>query len=172
MRKLLLALAIVSLPVSAQAKPARTAPAPVRLPGTVVHEMLSWGKVLTHWQVNPDGTGEIWRRENAVDRDKFDIAHYRLRLDDKAMRTFVAAIEKMRVATRTPIRCNKTIFDLPYGYVNWNYPGGTQTYRFDAGCRSKAGDIATSHLRTADIVVRTMATVDTAPFTVDQVGTR
>ena len=56
--------------------------------------------------------------------------------------------------------------------MNWNYPGGTQTYRFDAGCRSKAGDIAMNHLRTADVVVRTMARVDATPFTVDQVGAR
>ena len=62
-----------------------------RLAGPVSFDLSSWGRLLTHWQVNPDGTGEIWRGEG-FGKGEGAVRKYRLRMDDAAMRGFVAAV--------------------------------------------------------------------------------
>src|SRR5689334_15853864 len=109
------------------------------LAGPVSYEVRSWGEIMAHWQVNPDGTGDIWRvsREG---KGAAEIRKFRLHLDGAAMRSFGTLSGTLHTATLRPIRCRKEIYDLPYGSVTWDYPAAKQVYAFDAGCFSKRGD--------------------------------
>lgn len=159
MRKTLLASALAILPASldaAEPEPAGT------LPGPVSYEVRSWGRVILHWQINPDGTGEIWKLTEQ--KDKGTIRKYRLRLAGEGMNAFVTNMEDVRTANAKGIRCEKEIFDLPYGTVTWDYPGARQTYSFDAGCRSEEADEAAEILGAASTIVETMAKVDRDPY--------
>jgi hypothetical protein len=158
MRKSMLpALVLLLLPACAWAGvPAST------LPGPVVYEVRSWGRILLRWQLNPDGTGEIWRR--AEHKDTSEVSKFRLRLEGHAWRTFIADAEEAREATRGGIACKKEVFDLPYGSIVWDYPGAKQEYRFDAGCRSEKADEAQDILTAADTVVETLARIDARPY--------
>jgi hypothetical protein len=167
MRKLLYVLALLLPGCATGAAPSDDA-APIQgsitiLHGPVIYEVRSWGRILLRWQVNPDGTGEIWRGPMQT-KDKAQISKYRLRLDGDALGTFVRNIEDVRKATQDGIPCDKEIFDLPYGSVTWDYPGAKQVYSFDAGCRSEAGDDAMDILGAASTVVETMAKVETKPY--------
>jgi hypothetical protein len=153
--------------VSANAPPAATnAP----LPGLVTYEARSWGRILLRWQVNPDGSGEIWR--GSQQKSGGDLRKYRLRLEGDALTTFVTDVEEVREATKAGIPCDKKIYDLPYGSVTWDYPGAKQVYAFDAGCRSEAGDEALDILGAASTVVETMARINAKPYMIEPTGNR
>ena len=162
-------LLVLSLPfcLAANAAPAATS-AP--LPGPVTYEVRSWGRILLRWQVNPDGSGEVWR--GSQQRGGGDLRKYRLRLEGDALHTFGADVEEVREATKVGIPCDKEIFDLPYGSVTWDYPGAKQVYAFDAGCRSEAGDEALDILGAASTVVETMARIDAKPYMIEPTGNR
>ncbi|MBV1687229.1 hypothetical protein KRR38_05965 [Novosphingobium sp. G106] len=164
MRKTLLASMLVILPVGLHAaEPERAG----TLPGPVSYEVRSWGRVILHWQVNPDGTGEIWKL--AEQKDKGQLRKFRLRLAGHGMNAFVTNIEGVRAANEKGIRCDKEIFDLPYGSVTWDYPDAKQTYSFDAGCRSEEADEAAEILGAASTIIETMAKVDSDPYVVEPV---
>jgi hypothetical protein len=157
---LLLPLMLLTLPVCAMARaPAST------LPGAVTYEVRSWGQIMLRWQINPDGTGEIWRK--ADDQHSGLVRKFHLRLESDALRTFMSDVEEARVATRRGIHCRKQIYDLPYGTITWDYPGAKQEYHFDAGCQSQKGDEAQDILTAATTVVETMAKVDADPYATD-----
>lgn len=158
--RILLPFALISLPACASA-----GEPPKAVPGPVTYEVRSWGRILLRWQVNPDGTGEIWRRSDQ--KDTSEVRKFRLRLEGNALRTFVADAEEAREATRGGIACKKEIFDLPYGSIVWDYPGAKQEYRFDAGCRSQKADDAQDILTAADTVVETMARIDADPYVIE-----
>ncbi len=138
-----------------------------RLAGPVSFDLSSWGRLLTHWQVNPDGTGEIWRGEG-FGKGEGTVRKYRLRMDDAAMRGFLAASEPLRRATVAEVPCQRTITDMPYGAVNWELPGGRQTYRFDIGCRSAAADAVAERIKAVQNVIDTMAAIDAEPYATEQ----
>lgn len=160
MRNIPLVLALLATPACASAD--APAAATRTLPGPVTYEVRSWGRILLRWQVNPDGTGEIWRR--AEQKDKAETRKFHLRLAGNALRTFVADVEEAREETRGGIACQKTIYDLPYGTITWDYPGAKQVYSFDAGCRSEKGDTALDIVSAADTVVETLASIDANPY--------
>lgn len=164
LRKSLL-LTLILLPACASA-----AEPSADLPGPVTYEVKSWGRLLLRWQVDPDGKGEIWR--TAEQKDKASIRKHRLRLEGDAMRTFISNVEEAREATKDGVRCDKEIFDLPYGAITWDYPGAKQSWSFDAGCRSEEADEVMAILGAATSVVETMAKVDPDPYVVEPAGGR
>jgi len=135
------------------------------LPGPVSYEVRSWGRLILRWQVNPDGTGEIWKL--AEQKDKGTIRKFRLHLAGDGMNAFVTNMEDVRAANEKGIRCDKEIFDLPCGSVTWDYPGARQTYSFDAGCRSEEADEAGEILSAASTIIETMAKIDADPYVVE-----
>jgi hypothetical protein len=163
------ALLFLVLPICVAANAAPVAPN-VPLPGPVIYEVRSWGQIVLHWQIDPDGSGEIWR--GSPQKGGGDLRKYRLRLERDALRTFTANAEDVREATRAGIPCDKEIYDLPYGSVTWDYPGAKQAYSFDAGCRSEAGDEALDILGAASTVVETMARIDAKPYIVESAPNR
>lgn len=164
MRKLLFLVVPLALPACAAATSA-----PQVLPGPVTYEVRSWGRIMVRWQVNPDGTGEIWRggqgRASALRK-------FRLKLEGDALRTFVANVEDARHATRDGVSCRKEIFDLPYGSITWDYPTAKQAYSFDAGCRSEKGDEVQDILTAASSNVETLANIEAKPYIVEPVTQR
>jgi hypothetical protein len=160
-----LLLGLLALPGCARADDRPAAAAGAVLPGPVSYEVRSWGRLLLRWQVNPDGSGEIWRQ--AGHKGSAELRKFRLRLEGDALRAFVADVEEARLLTRGGIDCKKDVFDLPYGTVVWDYPGARQTYAFDAGCRSEKADQAVEILGAADTVVETLAKIDANPYIVE-----
>lgn len=136
------------------------------LAGPVSYEVRSWGRLLLRWQVNPDGSGEIWRGVQSG-KGPGPVRRFRLRLEGDALQTFARNVEDVREATRNGIPCDKEIYDLPYGSVTWDYPGGKQVYRFDAGCRSEKGDEALEILGAASSNVETLAKIDAKPYVIE-----
>lgn len=158
MRKLLLSL-FLALPTSACAE---------ALPGPVTYEVSSWGQLLVRWQVNPDGSGEIWRGGLG----KREIRKFRLRLTGDALTTFVKNVDDVRAATRGGVPCREEATDLPYGSITWNYPGARQDYSFHAGCRSAKADEVQDLLTAANSNVETLAKIEAKPYIVEPVTNR
>lgn len=169
LRNRLLVPLVLMLPACAGA-PHRPSLSAATLPGPVTYEARSWGQIALRWQVNPDGTGEIWRR--AEQKDAADIRKFHLRLSEPALQSFAADIERAHQATRNGIPCKKTIFDLPYGSVTWDYPQAKQVYAFDTGCRSPAGDAAMELIEAADSTLEKMASIDAEPYIIEPSGPR
>ncbi|MCW1428435.1 hypothetical protein [Novosphingobium sp. JCM 18896] len=167
---MILPLSACAASAAAPTNPAAPASAAV-LAGPVSYEVRSWGRLLVRWQVNPDGSGEIWRGARQQ-KDAGAISKYRLRLEGDALRTFTRNVEDARLATREGIACKKEIFDLPYGSITWDFPGARQTYAFDAGCRSEAGDAAQELLTLANDNVENLAKIEATPYMVDPAGPR
>lgn len=140
------------------------------LPGPVSYEVRSWGSLLVRWQIEPDGSGEIWRGQQR--KGGGEIRKYRLRLEGRPLRAFAGNMEEAREATRGGIDCRKEIFDLPYGSVSWDYPGGRQTYDFDAGCRSDDGDAVLDTLAAATTIVETLASIEADPYMIEPASPR
>jgi len=140
------------------------------LPGPVSYDVSSWGRLLLHWQVNPDGSGEIWRG-SGLGKGPGEVRKFRLRMDAAGMAAFAVTIEPLRVATKNGTPCQRTITDQPYGSVRWDYPRAKQTWSFDAGCRSPAADAAADQLAEAHRVVEGMATIDEEPYMIDRGST-
>lgn len=164
MRKLFFSMLLLAFPAYAAAK----VPRPSTLAGPVTYEVASWGKILVRWQINPDGTGEIWRNGPG----ERELRKFRLTLEGDAMQTFVTNVEDARAATRREIRCKKQMFDLPYGSITWDYPGAKQTYSFDSGCFSKAVDEVQEILTAASSNVEALAKIEPKPYIIEPLPQR
>lgn len=153
-----------------------TSPTPVnppetKLAGQVTFDVSSWGRLLTHWHVRPDGTGEIWKNV-AAGNGEGEVRKYHLHMDDAALRHFIAASEPLRQATVSEVPCKRQISDLPYGAISWELPAGKQTYSFDAGCLSPEADAVTEKIKAVQNVINTMATVDAQPYATEKPAAR
>lgn len=164
MQKLLFSVALIAWPACLSAGAVEKT-----LAGPVTYEVRSWGRILLHWQINPDGSGEIWR---SGQEKEAALRKFRLQLEGTALQTFITNVEDAREATRGGIPCKKEIFDLPYGSVTWDYPDAKQIYSFDAGCRSKEGDDAQDILTAATSNVETLAKIETKPYIIEPVPQR
>lgn len=159
MRKMLLAGLLLALPTAACAG---------ALPGPVSYEVNSWGQLLVRWQVNPDGSGEIWRGGLG----KREIRKFRLQLSGDALKTFIRNVEDARQATRGGVPCREEATDLPDGAMTWDYPGAKQAYSFDAGCRSDKADAVQDILTAANANVETLAKIEAKPYIIEPVTNR
>jgi hypothetical protein len=166
--RLPLMLVVLALPACAAASEPDSQGAPA---GPVSYEVRSWGRLLLRWQVNPDGTGEIWRGAREQ-KDAGEVRKFRLLLQGDPLRSFTAEMEEARVATQKGIDCEKVVTDLPYGSVTWDYPGAKQVYSFDAGCRSEDGDAAMDIVSAASTIVETMASIDAKPYMTESASPR
>lgn len=169
MRMILTILAVTALSACAAELPRPADPPPpatAALPGPVSYEVSSWGRLLLHWRVDPDGGGEIWRGEG-LGKGRGAVRKYRLRMDGAALAAFAAKAEPLRLATVNGIVCQHEITDLPYGTIAWEYPGKKHSYAFNAGCRSPAANAAMDDLRAASDVVEKMATIEAEPYAID-----
>lgn len=163
MRNMLwVACAAMFLPGCASA--AEPTPAPV-LPGPVTYEVRSWGALLLHWQVNPDGSGEIWRGDRK--KGGGEVRKFRMRLSPSVLQTVAANLEDARQTTQDGAACTKDIYDLPYGTITWDYPDSKRSWSFDAGCRSEEADEAMDLLGAASTVVENSAVVDAKPYAIE-----
>ena len=160
---LLLPILLLCACTAAGTQPAGGKTASHSLAGPVSYDVSSWGRLLTHWRVNPDGTGEIWRGEG-FGKGNGTVRKYRLRMDEAAMRKFTELSEKLRESTSQEIPCTRQITDMPYGAVVWDFPNAKQTYRFDAGCRSPEADAVADRIKIVHDVIDTMATIDAEPY--------
>jgi len=163
MRYLLPALLLSLLPACSMAGPG--APSTTPLPGPVTYEVSSWGRLLTRWQINPDGSGEFWRG-TGLGKGNGDVSKFRMTLTPETLRAFTAAVEPIRLRTAKGIKCSEEITDMPYGAITWDYPGARQSYNFDGGCISTEADAVREQLRAAHAIVEKRATIEPKPYIV------
>lgn len=136
-----------------------------RLSGPIVYEESSWGSLLLRWQINPDGSGEIWRGSGPA-KSAGVVRKFQMTLPPDGLRAFAAQIEPLRTATRKPLPCTRTITDLPYGSVTWGEGANAQKWSFDRGCRSSVVDEAMTLLGRANAAIELTAKVDPQPYAV------
>lgn len=129
----------------------------------------SWGKVVTDWTMQADGSIEY---KEAVDRPGGDFRNYDLAIrrtpPDAARRKWLAdVLEPARKAAASPPDCGGRIPDLMYGEARW----GATSLKFDAGCQGAEAARLAGLLRKADAQVKTWAhktpEVERRPATVD-----
>ena len=137
------------------------------LPGRVTYEVSSWGHLETRWQVNPDGSGELWRG-SGLGKGAGMISKFRMTLNAKALRALFAAVEPIRERTARGIKCREEITDMPYGTIIWDYPGARQSYDFNDGCRSPEADAVARQLQTAQYIVEQQAMIEPNPYIVER----
>ena len=130
----------------------------------VVFDIRSWGRLVSHWQVRGDGTGEIWRVADGGTMSQYDIRKFHLRMDAPVLARFQAASNAFKRATRRPIACKLQITDMHYGDMVWSGNSASQTFRFNYGCRSKAMDPMFDRIQQLNEVVASQATIDVEPF--------
>jgi hypothetical protein len=130
----------------------------------VVLDILSWGKLVSHWQVNPDGSGEIWRVADGGTMSEYDIRKFNLHMDAPVLARFVAASNAFKRATRRSIACKVLITDMYYGDIVWSGGGLEQKFSFNYGCRSKAMDRAFDMLQQVNEIVSKQAAIDAEPY--------
>lgn len=133
------------------------------LSGPVSYDVSSWGRLLLRWQVNPDGSGEIWRGD-APGRGPGAVRKYRLTIGEPALQAFIAKVEPLRATTAGGIDCQFQISDMRYGSIVWDYPAGKQSYDFNAGCRSPAANAALEEILAVSDIVEKMATIEAEPY--------
>lgn len=164
MRHFLLALSLLPLGACASGE-SRGASSATALHGPVTYEVSSWGRLLTRWQVNPDGSGEFWRG-TGLGKGEGDVSKFHMTLNDEALRAFAAAVEPIRQRTAQGIKCREEITDMPYGAITWDYPGARQSYNFDGGCISPEADAVRQQLGAAHEIVEKRATIEAKPYIV------
>ena len=130
----------------------------------VVFDIRSWGRLVSHWQVNSDGTGEIWRVTEGGTMSEYDIRKSYLRMDAPVLARFVSASNAFKRATRRPIACKLQITDMYYGDISWSGGGEPQMFRFNYGCRSKAMDPVFDMIQQTNEIVSKQAVIDAEPF--------
>jgi hypothetical protein len=106
---------------------AERAPQPGRAPLTAPSEIklvwLTWGNVREEWTV-PRGGVAHWREPDSGEKD-FSISE----ADFNRIRDQFWGFEGV------VFRCNRVVYDMPYGRVVWSQPGfPDQTLEFDLGC--------------------------------------
>lgn len=141
-------------------------------PWTITLEINSWGKLISRWQVNSDGSGEVWRVPQGVMFRAHDISKYRMSMDAAAMARFVQASAALRAATRKPIKCELVMTDMAYGSFGWSGAAGTQSFSFNYGCRSRKIEAAYRLMGDASEAVNRLAVIEPQPYATEHVGTR
>ena len=138
----------------------------------VVFEIRSWGKLVSHWQVGPDGTGEIWRVADGGTMSEYDIRKFHLRMDAPVLARFVVASSAFKRATRRPIACKMQITDMYYGDITWSGGGSEQKFGFNYGCRSPAMDRAFDMIQQVNEIVSKQAAIEAEPYVSMHIGQR
>lgn len=132
---------------------AAPAPGPVAPPISITAR--SWGRTLTDWTMQADGSIEY---AEAADRPGGDFRNYDLVVrrtrPDAARRKWLAnLLDPARQRVATPPDCGGRTPDLIYGEARW----GDSVLKFDAGCRDADAAALTALLRRADAQVKLWA---------------
>ena len=138
----------------------------------VEFDIRSWGKLVSHWRVGTNGSGEIWRVAEGATMSQYDVRKFRLHMDMTTLARFRAASGALKQATRRKVACEMQITDMHYGDVVWSGSGAEQKFGFNYGCRSRAMDRAFDLIQQANEVVAKQATIDAEPFAVEHIGPR
>lgn len=138
----------------------------------VTLDIRSWGRLVSHWRVSGDGSGEIFRVAEGGTMFEYDIRKFRLRMDAAALARFEAASNAFKQATSRPIACKLQITDMYYGNVVWSRSSAQQTFDFNYGCRSQAMDRALTMLQQVNEIVSKQSTIEAEPFATEPIGAR
>lgn len=97
--------------------------APLTAPSEIKLVWLTWGNIREEWTV-PTGGVAHWREPDSGEKD-FSISQA----------DFDRIRDQFRAFEGVAFRCNRVVYDMPYGRVVWSQPGlPDQTLEFDLGC--------------------------------------
>lgn len=130
----------------------------------------SWGKLISHWQVNADGSGELWRLREGGSMQVYDIEKFHVKLGEQAMMELVSLTDDIRAATLHGVDCQYSITDMPYGTMTWKEVDSEGKYAFNFGCTGdKAGKVY-NQIGDATEVVQKKAVIEVQPYAVEHIG--
>ncbi len=116
---------------------------PLPAPAQIKLVWMTWGNVREEWIIPAGGTAH-WREPGSGERD-FAVSQ----ADFNRVRAWFSAFEGVA------FRCDRVVYDMPYGRVVWSQPGHPdQTLEFDLGCVTGDADevLESVEKATADMV--------------------
>ena len=138
---------------------------------SVEFDIRSWGKLVSHWRIDGEGKGEIWRVAEGGTMSQYAVRKFRLNMDAAALAQFREASGALKQATRSKVDCKIEITDMHYGNVVWN-GASQQKFDFNYGCRSQAMDRVFDLIQSANAAIESRATIEAQPFAVEHIGPR
>ncbi len=117
--------------------------APLPAPAQIRLVWMTWGNVREEWIIPAGGTAH-WREPGNGEKD-FEVSQ----ADFDRVRASFSAFEGVA------FRCDRVVYDMPYGRVVWSQPGHPdQTLEFDLGCVTGDADevLESVEKATADMV--------------------
>lgn len=119
--------------------------APLSAPAAIKLVWMTWGNVREEWTI-PAGGVAHWREPDSGEKD-FTIS----RADFDRIR------DQFRPFEGVAFRCNRVVYDLPYGRVVWSQPGfPDQTLEFDLGCVTGDADAVLQSVEKATALLTEM----------------
>lgn len=123
----------------------RQGPAPLSAPTGIKLVWLSWGNIREEWTV-PAGGVAHWRQPDSSEK-YFPISQ----ADFDRIRDQFQAFEGVA------FRCDRVVYDLPYGRVIWSQSGfPDQTLEFDLGCVTGDADAVLQSVEKATAILMEM----------------
>jgi hypothetical protein len=157
-------LATISLTMSACAG----APAPTVnqhwADGRFIAETTSWGKPVAHFEVDPDGTAEVWQIRQKIGGGFYDyeIAKFHASVPAEALAKFKTGMGSYVTGEISRPKCKDTITDAPSTSISWN--GDLENFGVYLGCYDKkSAQFAAGVLTLIDDLHASMR-IDPAPF--------
>lgn len=115
---------------------------PLPAPSQIKLVWMTWGNVREEWTIPAGGTAH-WRQPPDGDKD-FSVSA----ADFERVRAQFRAFEGMA------FRCERTVYDMPYGKVVWSQDGlPDQTLEFDLGCVTGDADAVLESVEKATAVM-------------------
>ena len=144
--KAIVALTLLASGCSGYDRPGAGGPPPV---DSIRFSLNSWGREVGRWQIRADGSGEWAQEDRDAPRDAALIVTP-IPADATHMAEIRAILARAEAIAPDGLKCRKEIYDLPYGFIEWNRADGTRRINFDLGCTSKQADAVFGALKAAD----------------------
>lgn len=116
--------------------------APLSAPTEIKLVWMSWGSIREEWTVPAGGLGH-WRDPDSGEKN-FTVSQSE----------FDRVRDQFRAFEGMAFRCDRVIYDLPYGRIVWSQQGfPDQTLDFDLGCVTGDADAVLERVRAATVLL-------------------
>lgn len=132
----------------------------VEPPASVEADYSSWGKPISHWRLDADGSAELWKLREGKDFHIYHIDRFHARLPAEHKAAFDRAFATFASGKARQPECKDIVTDAPSLTVRWT--GGA--IHLDYGCIDKASQAYAGRLGAALSIVGKNLVVEPTPF--------